>query len=283
MKKSFFILASAAILALTMASAPLAQKGKVELGYVEWADATATTNVAKAVLQEKMGYEVEITPVGAAAMWMAVGEGDIDGMTGAWLPVTHGHYFKQVQEDVVDLGPNMEGAKIGLVVPTYVTIASIAEMKGRVEKFDGKIIGIDPGAGIMSKTEQAMEKYGLDDFKLMEGTGAMMTAVLKERIESDEWVVVTGWTPHWKFVRWELKYLADPEGVYGEAEDVHTIVRKGLKEDMPEVYRFLDRFHWEPADVEQVMGWNTEEGVDPYDTAKRWIEENPEKVEEWLK
>jgi len=53
----------------------------------------------------------------------------------------------------------------------------------------------------MSKTEKAREDYNLDDLKLMEGTGAMMTAVLKDRIEDKKWVVVTGWTPHWKFAR----------------------------------------------------------------------------------
>ena len=31
----------------------------------------ASTNVVKAVLQEKMGYDVEVLPVAAAAMWQA--------------------------------------------------------------------------------------------------------------------------------------------------------------------------------------------------------------------
>jgi glycine betaine/proline transport system substrate-binding protein len=30
------------------------------------------------------------------------------------------------------------------------------------------------------------------------------------------------------------------------------------------------------------MGWNAE-GAEPYDSAKRWINENPDKVAEWLK
>jgi glycine betaine/proline transport system substrate-binding protein len=134
----------------------------------------------------------------------------------------------------------------------------------------------------MSKTEEAIKDYGLTNFELLEGSGAMMTAVLKDKISKNEWVVVTGWTPHWKFARWDLKYLKDPKGVYGGAETINTVVRKGLKEDMPEVYNFLDNFNWTLAEIGQVQGWNSE-GADPYDSAKRWIKENPERVEEWIK
>jgi glycine betaine/proline transport system substrate-binding protein len=265
----------------TVPSSQNAEKPKVEIAYVEWACATASAHVVKAVLEEKMGYKVELTPVSAAAMWQALAAGDVDALTTAWLPVTHGSYLEKVKEDVVNLGTNLEGAGIGLVVPQYVTIDSIEEMNQHAEKFDGKIIGIDPGAGIMSKTEKALQDYGLDQFQLMEGTGAMMTATLADKIKNNEWVVVTGWTPHWKFAKWDLKYLDDPQNVYGGAEHVDTIVRKGLDQDMPEVYAFLDKFHWTLADIGQVMAWNAE-GVDPNDSAKRWIGENPEKVNAWL-
>jgi glycine betaine/proline transport system substrate-binding protein len=270
-------------LALTMVpfSGVFAAKGEVELAYVEWSCATASVNVVKAVLQEKLGYTVEITSVSAAAMWQAVASGDVDGMTTAWLPITHAHYMEKVKDSVVDLGSNCEGAGIGLVVPTYVTIDSIDQMNGVADKFDGKIIGIDPGAGIMSKTEKAIKEYGLTKFELMEGTGAMMTAVLKDKIQKKKWVAVTGWTPHWKFARWDLKYLKDPKGVYGGSEQIKTVVRKGLDKDMPEVYRFLDNFHWTLPEIGQVMGWNAD-GADPYESAKRWIKENPDRVKEWL-
>ncbi|HHO75037.1 MAG TPA: glycine betaine ABC transporter substrate-binding protein [Deltaproteobacteria bacterium] len=269
---------------MILASAPgaFADKGKVELAYVEWSCATASINVVKAVLEEKMGYDVEITPVSAAAMYQAIATGDIDGMTTAWLPVTHAHYVEKMKDKLVDLGTNCEGAGIGLVVPTYVTISSIAEMNDYADRFKGQITGIDPGAGIMSKTELAMKEYKLDKFDLMEGSGGIMTAVLKDKIRNNEWVVVTGWTPHWKFARWDLKYLDDPKGIYGGAEEIHTIVRKGLDKDMPEVYRFLDNFHWTLADIGQIMGWNAD-GADPADSAKKWISENPEKVDAWLK
>lgn len=86
------------------------------------------------------------------------------------------------------------------------------------EKFKGKIIGIDPGAGIMKATGDAIEQYGLD-YEVVEGSDATMAAALKQAIDNQEWVAVTGWTPHWKFARWDLKFLEDPKKVYSEARN----------------------------------------------------------------
>ncbi len=253
-----------------------------EIVYVEWSCATASANVVKAVLETKMGYEVELTPVSAAAMWQALATGDVDACTTAWLPTTHGHYYEKVKDDVVDLGHNLEGTRIGLVVPFYVTIDSIAELNANADKFDNEIIGIDPGAGLMSKTEEAIKVYGLDDMELMEGSGAMMTAVLQNKIKHHDWVVVTGWTPHWMFGKWDLKYLEDPKKVYGGAEYIDTIVRKGLKKDKPDLYAFLEKFHWTADDIQTVMAWNQEKGTTPAENALKWIKLNPDKVAAWL-
>lgn len=282
MKRTVFIMLSL-VLGLMLAYAPhaLAGKGKVDIVYVEWDCAVASSNVVKAVLQEKLGYKVELTSVSAAAMWQSIASGDMDAMTTAWLPVTHGHYLERFKGRLEDLGPNLEGAGIGLVVPAYVTIDSIEELQAQAARFDGRIVGIDPGAGIMSKTEEAIKAYDLKGLNLVESTDAMMTAVLQDKIRNNEWVVVTGWSPHWKFARWELKYLEDPKGIYGGAEQIRTVVRQGLKEDMPEVYHVLDNFNWTLADIGLVQGWNAD-GADPYDSAKRWIAENPDKVNAWL-
>lgn len=271
-----------AVLALAVAGTALAgNKGKVELIYVEWSSEVASTNVVKAVL-EQLNYDVEMTPVGAAAMWQGVASDDADGLVAAWLPTTHGHYLKKVKDKVEDLGPNLKGTKIGWVVPDYVTIDSITDLNKVGKKFDYKIIGIDPGAGLMSKSEKAMKAYGLDKWELVEGSGATMTAALADAIKNKKWIIITGWTPHWKFARWKLKYLKDPKKIFGGEEEIHTIVRKGLKKDKPEVYQVLDNFYWGPDDMAELMVWNTKKGSDPYKNAKRWVKENPEKVKKWL-
>jgi glycine betaine/proline transport system substrate-binding protein len=256
-------------------------KGTVELAYVEWDSEVASTYVVAEVL-ESMGYDVELTSVSAAVMWTAVGNGDVDAMVAAWLPTIHEHYLQQVQDTAVDLGPNLVGTRSGLVVPEYVTIDSIADISEHAEKFDKQIIGIEPGAGIMSRTEQVLESYNLNDMELVSSSSAAMAAELGNAIDNDRWIVVTGWTPHWKFSRWDLKYLEDPQNVYGGEEQIHTIVRAGLQDDMPEVYAMLDNFQWTAADMQQVMNWNQGEGASPETSAERWIEQNPEKVRAWI-
>ena len=270
-------------LAITGSNALAASKGKVRLAYVEWDCATATTNVARAVLEEKLGYEVETLPVAAAAMWAATASGDVDGMMAAWLPATHASYLKRFKKKLVDLGPLVTGAKIGLVVPSYVTISSITEINANADKFSDRIIGIDPGAGIMSKTEDALDTYGLNKMEIMEGSGATMTAALADAIKNKEWIVVTGWAPHWMFGRWDLKFLDDPKGTFGASEHINTMVRKGLDKDKPEVYRFLDNFKWSRNQMETVMAWDQEPGADRYEDAKRFVRENPELVNSWIK
>lgn len=157
-----------------------------------------------------------------------------------------------------------------------------AEASGSVgEQVDHKIIGIDPGAGLMNATEKAMQEYGLSDYELVEGSSAAMTAALAESYKNKKPIIITGWTPHWMFSKYELKYLKDPKGVYGKDEEIHTIAKKGLKEEMPSAYAFLDKFEWEPADMEKVMLAITD-GKSPEEAAADWVGQNQEKVNKWV-
>ncbi|MEH7224974.1 glycine betaine ABC transporter substrate-binding protein [Bacillus sp. JJ1566] len=148
------------------------------------------------------------------------------------------------------------------------------------ESVDYKIVGIDPGAGIMKATDSAIKEYGLDDWTLVEGSGAAMTAALKKAYAKEEPIIITGWTPHWKFSAFDLKYLEDPKGVYGGEENIHSIARIGLKEDLPGVHALLDQFNWTADDMANVMV-DINDGTKPEEAAAKWIEENPDKVAEW--
>lgn len=270
---------------LLLASQALAASADrpVRLVYVEWDCATASTHLAKAVMEDRLGRKVEVLPVSAAAMWMAVASGDADGMVTAWLPVTHGDYLKRLGGKVRDLGPLVGGARLGWAVPDYVPLRSIEELNAHADKFRGRIIGIDPGAGLMKLSEKAVKDYGLKRMTLVEGSGATMTAALADAIARKEWVVVTAWSPHWMFGRWKLHYLDDPKRVLGEEERIHTVVRDGLEKDMPEVYAFLDRFRYADAgQLETLMAWNQEKNADIMANARRFMKENPKLVDEWL-
>ena len=256
-----------------------AEAQSVELAYVDgWARGVAITHVAAEILT-RMGYEVEATPVSNAAMWAALAEGDVDAQLTAWLPVTHGSFFGdggEYTDRIVDLGPNFTGAALGLIVPTYVPVDSIPELAAAGELVGFEITGIDPGAGMMQQTENAIadDLSGLGEFSLLEGSGATMLAALDDAYRNETPIVVTLWAPHWAFGRWDLKLLDDPDGIFGAAENIHTMARLGLEEDMPEVYAFLAETDWQSLDFGSVMVNNEAEGMDYFESARLFVDEN---------
>ena len=108
-----------------------------------------------------------------------------------------------------------------------------------------------------------------------------MAKELQSAYDAERPIVVTGWTPHWKFAKMELKYLEDPKGVFGGDEQIHTMVRQGLKDDMPDAYAFLDKFEWTADEMAAVM-MEIQEGAAPEDAAKAWVDANAAKVDAWL-
>lgn len=148
------------------------------------------------------------------------------------------------------------------------------------EQVDYTFVGIEPGAGMMGLAEITLEEYeNLKGWELLEGSTAGMLVELEEAIKNEEPIIVAGWNPHWKFIEYDLKYLEDPKGTFGEEESLHTIVREGLKEDMPEAYEILDRFYWGTEDMEQVMYDARDSSFE--EAAAKWVEDNRDKVNEW--
>ncbi|GAK01948.1 glycine betaine ABC transport system, glycine betaine-binding protein OpuAC [Geomicrobium sp. JCM 19037] len=148
------------------------------------------------------------------------------------------------------------------------------------EEVNYTIVGIDPGAGVVAAAEQAIEDYDLEGWSVQTSSSAAMTQELANAYENEEPILVTGWTPHWKFEAMDLKILDDPELSFGEAESIHTIVREGLEEDQPEGFAVLDNFAWTAADMDEVM-LEISEGVAEEEAAQNWIDANEDVVSEW--
>ncbi len=257
------------------------EKETVKLAYVNWAEGIAMTNLAAAVLEDKLGYEVNLTMADAAPVFTSVASGNTDAFLDVWLPITHESYIEKYGNDMEDLGVVYEDALLGLVVPDYVEINSIEELNDNKELFGGKIVGIDAGAGLMAATEKAIEEYVLD-YELLTGSGPVMTAALGKAIDANEPIIVTGWAPHWKFAKWDLKVLEDPKKVLGEKENIHKYSRKGFEEDMPKAAQFLKNFKMDAAQLGDLMGAIEEDSGEPLDVARKWMNENEDLVNSWL-
>jgi glycine betaine/proline transport system substrate-binding protein len=277
-------------LAVTLSAsgaAMAADNDVVEIGYFNWSDALFTSHVAQHVIEEEMGEEVEMTKADPAAVYQAVAQGDLDFHTDAWLPDTHSDYFDKTAGEVVNLGPVYSRASLGWVVPDYVSkdkIDSINDLKSEevMEMLDGEIIGIGPGAGLTRLSKKAMDEYGLKDmgYNLVISSGSGMTAALKRAIENQEPIVVTGWKPHWKFGRFDLRYIDDPKSTLGDIERADIVARTGFYREFPDVYEMLDRM---TIPLDQVQnGMDKGEQMD-YEKAAEWyVKNHPERVEFWI-
>lgn len=261
----------------SLTSGNTGEKGTIRLAYVNWDSEIASSNVIAQVLESE-GYNVEMIALDNTIMWQSVATGDADAMVSAWLPLTHGAQYEKYGSDMDDLGPNLKGAVTGLAVPTYMDVDSIEDLTDQA----GKVItGIEPGAGITESTKNALEEYpNLKDWQLSTSSSGAMTTQLGQAIKNEEPIIVTGWTPHWMFQTYDLKFLKDPKGVYGEGDNIHTMVRKGLEKDLPGAYAILDRFEWNLDEMQGIM-LDINNGMRADQAAKKWIKAYPDRVKEW--
>lgn len=254
---------------------------ELRLVYVNWADGVALTHLAKVILEDQLGYDVELVQADVGPVYQAVAVGEADAFLDAWLPSTHEDYLERFGDQLVDLGPNYVGCQLGLVVPADAPGTSISDLNEHAEAYDGQIVGIDAGSGIMRLTGEAAEAYGLD-LKVVPSSGPAMTAALKSAVDSGEPIVVTGWKPHWKFARWNLRFLDDPKGVYGQAEEIRSVARVGFEADHPEAAAFLRQLMLTDQQLGSLMGAikDSREAADV--VARAWLAEHADALAAWL-
>lgn len=252
------------------------------LTYVNWAEGVAYTHLAKVVLEDKMGYDVEITSADVGPAYTAVAQGSHDAYMECWREL-HQDYLDTYEGKLVSLGNVYEGTETGLAVPTYVTINTLSELKGNEDKFGGKITGIDAGAGMMKKTENDLiPMYDLD-IELLASSGPAMTAALKDAVDNKEWIVVTAWKPHWMFGRWDLKFLEqDPDKEIWAKGNIEIIGRADLEADKPELAQFLRNMFFTDPQLSDLMLKIEESDEDVEDVARQWMLDNEDVVAAWI-
>src|SRR6056297_1453639 len=287
--KKLFVLAVILMVASTAVFAEGQQEGQQEgsepqktakLVYVNWEEGVAYTNLAKVVLEDQMGYEVNITAADVGPAYTSVAQGDQDAFMETWLPVLHKDYVEQYREDITDLGYVFEGTQSGLVVPDYMDITTISEINDIADELDGHITGIDAGAGVMQTTEQVIDLYDLD-VSLMASSGPAMMAALQEAINNEEPIVVTGWTPHSMFGRWDLRFLEqDKDKVWGSG-NIHIMGRENIITDKPELAQFLSNYFFTEAQLGELIVTVTEADSEE-EGARQWMNDNMDLVEKWI-
>lgn len=259
------------------------EKKDIRLGYFNWAENVAVTNMWKILLEEK-GYDVEIVSGDKSPIWTGVAEGDLDVHFEAWMPKSDKPMWDEYKDSIEKYGPWFEGTQIGLAVPSYMDIDSIDELNAHRDQFtaDGnaQIVGIDSGSMLMEMSRKAVEEYGLD-YELISSSGPVMAAELTKGIENDRPVVVTLWKPHWLFAEVDVKFLEDPKNVYGKIENIHFIGHKDFHETHPKVLSWMQNWKLNDATLGSLMS-TIKKADSPEEGAQKWIDANRDLVNSWF-
>lgn len=272
------------------ASAETEADRTANLVYVNWEEGVAYTHLAQAVLEDMMGYEVEITAADVGPSYASVAAGDQDAFMEAWLPVLHESYMEEYGDQLVDLGIIYEDTASGLVVPQYMIDAGITTISDltseeAVEQLNGEITGIDAGAGIMITTEEeVIPAYNLGEagYELVPSSGPAMMAALDAATADEEWIVVTGWQPHSMFGYYDLAFLEqDGEEIWG-AGNIHIIGRSNLEEEKPELAQFLSNMELTNEEISSLMVAIRESDAETLEAARQWMNENEDVVADWI-
>lgn len=256
----------------------------ITIGYVNWAEDVATTHLWQDILQKK-GYNVTIKSLSdPGPLFTGLSTGGLDVFFDTWLPVTHEQYIKKFGTKLTDLGHWYQGTtKEGFVVPAYVYnsgIKSISDLKANASKFNGQVIGIDPGAGEMGIAKNAMSQYGLNNMKLVGSSSAAMLSTLASDYKLKKPVVVTLWSPHWAFTKYKLDYLADPKKVFGSAGWIQTEGNTQWVNSNPTVAGWLRNFKMTPQQL-GTLEEDINNAASPDAGVKKWMAANQSVISAW--
>ncbi|MFB6788864.1 ABC transporter permease/substrate binding protein [Streptomyces olivaceus] len=260
---------------------PAEAKRTVDVAFFPWDENIAVTYLWKNVL-ERRGYKLNLKQMDVGPAYTGLATGDLDVNFDAWLPYGQKNYWDQHKDNLTDLGTWYDTTSLDIAVPSYVKdVKSIADLKGKGDQFDGKIIGIEPGTGQMQLLKnEVVPGYGLDDeYKVVDGSTPAMLAELKRALAKKEPVAVTLWTPHWAYSEYELTKLKDPKKAFGESNTIRNISSKQFPEQYPQFTKWLKNFKMNEEDLGSLEAEIKDRGQGhEEDAVAAWLEEHPDMV-----
>ena len=287
--------AAAGLAAMTLATAanaadPASCKA-VRFSDVGWTDITSTTAMASRLLSA-LGYEPKVELLAVPVTYESMKNKDVDVFLGNWQPTMESIRKPYIDDKTVDLLPtaNLEGAKYTLAVPTYTfdaglkTFADIVKFK---DQLDGKIYGIEPGndGNKLILDMIAKNTDGLKDFNLVESSEQGMLAEVDRATRQKKPIVFLGWEPHPMNSKYDMKYLAGGDDVFGPdygGATVFTNTRAGYVTECPNVGKFVQNLKFTLPMENEVMGKILFDNEEAPKAAEEWLKAHPDAWTSWL-
>lgn len=257
------------------------EKTVIKIGKPPYASDWPCCYIVKLVTED-LGYEAEFVEGDIGFMYTGLAEGDINLYPSCWIVNLHKTYKEKYGDKIEYAGIIYENAVSGIGAPAYVDIDSLEDLKGNGEMFDNKIIGIEPSAGLMLSTENAMEAYDLEDeYELVQGSTAGMLAALEKATNKKEPILFLPWRPHTMFQQFDIKILEDSQGIF-VPDDVYMGVNPDFKEKAPDLYKFAQNFKIEISEIERIMDEGESKEDKIAELSRQWIDDNQGQIDEWI-
>lgn len=262
----------------------------VRFGMMAWTDLTATTAVARTMLQD-LGYKTSDTSASQPIIFGAMRDNRLDAFLGYWSPSADSiiEPFKSKGQVKVFDQPSLGDGQMTLAVPTWLAekgLRTFQDIQKFKKELGGKIYGIDPGTDINRRLQGAIEakQFGLDGFKLVESSEAGMLSAVTRAESRKQPIVLVAWKPHPMNLHFKLTYLTGSDGLMGPEEGkatVWTVVRSGYEQQCPNATRLLSNLRFDSAQESQMMEriLNREDAMK---VAREFLVANPALVRQWL-
>jgi glycine betaine/proline transport system substrate-binding protein len=274
-----------------------------------WVGAAANAHVAKVLLEDKLGYTVELVDIDEFEQFPAIAAGDIDATLEIW-PSGHAKDYKQYIENeagVVDGGEIGVIGQIGWWVPTYLVeenpdLATFEGLKGNESMFatsetgdSGQLLDGDPS--FVTFDQAIADNLGLDLQVVYAGSEAAQLTALDSAYQNQDPFLFYFWTPHWAQSKYELTMIQLPEvsaaceeaaagdvDAYACAypEDVlYKAFNADLESRAPAAFALLSALQYTNEDQNSI-GLDISNGIDGDEAAQTWIDAHPEVWQPWV-
>jgi glycine betaine/proline transport system substrate-binding protein len=262
----------------------------VRFSDVGWTDVTATTALVAQLLRS-IGYTPTVTVLSVPVTFASLQNKDLDVFLGNWMPAQEGDRRHYVEDgSVVVIGANLTGAKYTLAVPSYTYAAGLHDFKD-IQRFapalNDSIYGIEPGNDgnrhVLEMLKQ--NQFGLGSFKLVESSEQGMLAQVERAFRDKKPVVFLAWEPHPMNMRFDLKYLAGGDEVFGPnfgGATIYTVTRRGYSAECPNMARLLTNLKFSLRGESEMMAAILDRHEAPEAAATQWLKANPAATTAWL-
>lgn len=280
MKSKFAVLICLALIFCVANPAVAAEKKTIKMGVMQWNDLVCPSLVTKKLMEKDYGYKIKVVPFfewGIA--YSALAKGDVDILM-SQINFVAWDYWNRFKNKLEKLSASSHGLMQGIVVPSYVPIDSIDQLNQYKDKFDKKIIGIEPGAGLMRQTRQVIKAYNLD-FELVDGSTAAMTAMLQSALAKKQWIATILWTPSWMTQKFDVKFLKDPKHVQQPPQTYYWIAHKGFSKEYPRARQIMAGVFVPLADNIKMTGY-IKDGMTPDQAVDKWLNDHKVLTKRWM-